>query len=94
MTIHYTDLPEDRSANPLAEDWSYYRSQAGKLLADGHEGRWVLIKDQRIVGIFHTEQAAYDTALAQFLMQPVLIHQVRTHEPVLRGPLFFRLCRS
>ncbi len=93
-TIHYTELAEDTSTSPIAAEWNFYRREAGRLLAEGHEGRWVLIKDEKIIGIWDTEQAAYDVALKDYLMQPVFIHQVLTREPVLRGPTFLRLCSA
>jgi hypothetical protein len=46
-TIHYTELPEDTSEGPIAREWNFYRREVGRLLAEGHEGRWVLIKRAR-----------------------------------------------
>src|SRR6516162_4744338 len=55
-TIHYTDLPEDTSSGGrIAIEWNYYRREVGRLLAEGHEGKWVLIKGQEVVGIWDTE---------------------------------------
>jgi hypothetical protein len=54
----------------------------------------VLIKGEKIIGIWDTEEQAREVALQKYLMQPVLIHQVLTREPVLRGPSFLRLCRN
>jgi hypothetical protein len=92
LTIHYTELPED-TRGPIADEWNFYRREAGRLLAEGHEGKWVLVKGEKIIGIWDTEEQAREVALQKYLMQPVLIHQVLTREPVLRGPSFFRLCR-
>src|SRR5712671_3923260 len=44
QTIHYTELPEDASEGRIAGEWNFYRREIGRLLAEGHEGRWVLIK--------------------------------------------------
>ena len=84
-TIHYTDLPEDTSNSLLAREWNFYRREVGRLLADGQEGRWVLIKGEEIIGIWDTEQEADRIRLQRFLMQPVLLQQIRAREPVLRG---------
>ena len=43
---------------------------------------------------FLTSDEADQIRLQRFLMQDVLLQQVRTHEPVLRGPTYLRLCRS
>ena len=93
-TIHYTQLPEDTSTSPIAVEWNFYRREAGNLLAEGHERRWVLIKGEKIIGIWDTQEAAYEVALQNYLMQPVLIHQILTREPVLRGPTHIHLCRN
>jgi len=61
-TIHYTELPADTSS-PIAAEWNFYRQEAGRLLAEGHEGRWVLIKAERIIGIWGAHEAAYEAAL-------------------------------
>ena len=42
--IHWTELPEDTSGGPLATESNVYRREIGRLLAEGHEGRWVFIR--------------------------------------------------
>jgi hypothetical protein len=51
-TISYTELPPARTDSPIASEWDFYRREVGRLLAEGHENRWVLIKGQEIVGIW------------------------------------------
>jgi hypothetical protein len=92
-TIHYTELPEDTSGGPTAKEWNFYRREVGRLLAEGHEGKWVLIVGEEIIGMWDSWDEARAVALDRYLMKSVLIHQVRNREPVLRGP-FLRLCRS
>ena len=94
QTIHYTELPEDNSNGGNAQEWNYFRQEIGRLVAEGHEGRWVLIKGKEIIGIWDTEEEANQARLQTFLMQDVLIHQVRTHEPLLRSPMSLRLWRD
>jgi len=91
-TIHWSELPEDKSGSTLALEWNTYRREVGRLLTEGHEGEWLLIKGEDIIGIWSNEEAAYAVALERYLMQPVFIHQVLTDEPILRGPMVFR-CR-
>ncbi len=85
-TIHYTELPPGRPGEALTVEWDFYRREAGRLLAEGHEGRWVLIKGEEIIGIFDTCDAARDEAYRRFLIprQPYLMHQIQTRERVLR----------
>src|SRR5437763_89858 len=89
-TLHYTELPEDKD-DPA---WSTYRREVGRLLAEGHEGKWVLIKGEEIIGLWSTGEEAKEVALQKFLLQPVLIHQIRTREPILRVSSRFYLCPS
>jgi hypothetical protein len=93
-TIHYTELPEDTSQRPCATEWNFYRREVGRLLAQGHEGKWVLIKGEEIIGIWDSQEEAEAMALERYLMQHVLIRQVLSREPLLRGPTFWRLWHS
>jgi hypothetical protein len=83
-TAPYTELPEASRASPLYHEWSFYRREAGRLLAEGHEGRFVIIKGEQLIGIWDTQQEAKAVALQRYLMQPCLIHQVRRFEPLVR----------
>lgn len=85
-TVHYTELPDGSPDSPIAGEWNLYRREVGRLLAEGHENKWALIKGDEIVGIWDTEKEARAVALRKYLMKPCLIHQVRSREPVLRGP--------
>jgi len=94
LAIHYTELPSARADSPLASEWNLYRREAGCLLAEGHENRWVLIKGEEIIGIWDTEEDARGAALQKYLMQPCLIHQVRSREPSVRLSARFWGCQS
>jgi hypothetical protein len=50
-TIPYTELPDGTPDSPIASEWSLYRREVGRLLAQGHENRWVLIKGDQIMGM-------------------------------------------
>jgi hypothetical protein len=97
-TLHYTELPEDTSG-PIATEWNCYRREAARLLSEGHGGKWVLIKGDSIIGIWASREQATEAAVQQYLMQPVLIHQILEHEPIVRCTRFFHpgylnSCRS
>jgi len=92
-TLHYSELPEAAPDNQLSEEWNFYRRIIGRLLAEGHEGKWLLIKKEEIVGIWDTEADANTVRLERFLMQPVLMKQILAQEPLLRIG-YNRLCRS
>jgi hypothetical protein len=92
--IHHTELPEAKPDSPLYHEWNFYRSEVGRLLAEGHEGRFLLIKGQDIIGIWDTQEEAKAAALEKYLMQPCLIHQVRSREPLIRVSSRIRQCLS
>jgi hypothetical protein len=85
-TIHYSELPEDTSGGRLSVEWNAYHRyhrEVGRLLAEGNEGRWVLIKGEEIVGIWDTEAEAERVRLERFLMQDVFMKKICTRERVL-----------
>jgi hypothetical protein len=83
-TIHYTELPEASPDSPLHQAWETYRREVGRLLAEGQEGKFVLIKDVDVIGLFETWRAAREAGLQRYLLSPFLVHQVQTREPILR----------
>jgi hypothetical protein len=85
--IHYTELPECRPDSQIATESNFYRREVGRLLAEGHEGRWVLIKGEQIIGIWDTRAEAFAVADERFLLQPVLVRQILEWEPLIRLPL-------
>lgn len=93
-TIKYSELPKERAADDAARNWNYYLSEASRLLAEGHEGRWLIVHEGAIVGIWDTEDEARTVASVQFLMEPVLIHRIRDQEPVIPVPTFLFRCRT
>jgi hypothetical protein len=90
-TIHWTELKELPPGERGAQEWNFYVKQIGRLLAEGQEGRWVLVKGEEIIGIWDTEKEADQVRVERFLKEPVLIQQILTREPIYRGPTFFRL---
>jgi hypothetical protein len=98
-TVHHTALPEARADSPLYHEWNTYRREVSRLLAEGHEGRWVLITDREIVGLWDTQEETDRVAAVRFPARSVLIKQVLTREPIIRCtrllyPGFLNKCRS
>jgi hypothetical protein len=82
--VHYTELPEAKPGEPLAEEWNTYRREIGRWLAEGLEGRHVLIKGEEVIGIFDTAEGAQREGLTRYVLQPFFVHPIRTEEPYLR----------
>ena len=82
--IHWTELPED--TGPLATESSYYRREVGRLLAEGHEGQWILIRGEKIIGIWNTRAEAFAVADKRYALEPAFVKQILEWEPLLRLP--------
>jgi hypothetical protein len=83
-TIHYTQLPEQPSDSPIYQETATFRRALPQLLAEGHEGKWALVKGNEIVGLFATLDEGYRLGRQRYLLQPFLVQPVREWQPVLR----------
>ena len=93
-TIHHTELKENLSGTPLASSWNVYVREVGRLLAEGHEGKWVVIADGAIVGLFQDRQSALNLAYSTSRDASPMIHQIRESETVYRLSSRITLCRK
>jgi hypothetical protein len=81
--LHHSKLPAEDIGSPIASEWEVYRREVGRLLGEGHEGKWVLIKGKEVIGIFDSWDHAREEGVKRFLLQPMLVKQVLTWEPIL-----------
>jgi hypothetical protein len=91
-TIHYTQLRPAPTGDALEAEWNTYVAEVGRLLADGQEGKHVLIKGERIIGLYETHLDALDAGYRQCGRGPFLVHQVQTRERVFRVPCYYWSC--
>jgi hypothetical protein len=82
-TIPYTQFPPAPPDSLFCTEREVYRREVGRLIAEGHEGKWLLIKGEEIIGLFDTEDQALDIRAQRFFRQPVLVQQILSREPVL-----------
>jgi hypothetical protein len=90
-TIPYTELPPSAPGSQIDVEWEFYRREVGRLLAEGHEGKFVLIKGEAVIGFYDTWEAAYRAGVERYLRQGFMVHQVRSREPLLRLPFWMHL---
>ena len=83
-TVHYTELPALPPDNTFFHEWQAYRRDVAKLIADGLEGKWVVIKEGTIQGIFEGWKLGYRFGLDRNKQQTFLLHQILTNEPIHR----------
>lgn len=84
-TIPYTELAEAKPGSTLEKEWNTYRREAGRLLAEGHEGHCALIKGETIVEIFDTYDRASAEGWKRFPREPHLVRPILSREPLLRA---------
>jgi hypothetical protein len=91
--IHWTELTKDTDG-PLMTEWNFYLREIGRLLAEGQENRWLLIKGENIVGIWDTRDEAFAVASERFFRQAVLVKQIVEWEPLIKLPTFMYRCHN
>jgi hypothetical protein len=83
------DLPPE---SPIWSEWNLFRREWPRLLAEGHEGSWVLIKGEEIIGVFATREEARGVGLRRFGLTTMLIQQIlRWYKPLQQG--YSRQCQ-
>jgi len=92
QTIDYLKQPEPRPCDQLFAEWTTYRREAGRLLAEVKEGQYLLIMGEEIIGMWATQEDAMAEGSDRFGYQPFLVHQLLEREPVLRC-ISVRLCQ-
>ena len=83
-TIPYTELKELPPGHDLCREWNTYLKELPRLLAEGKEGKFVLIKGTEIFGLFDSWGEARSVGLERFLLQPMLVHEIRARVPLIR----------
>jgi hypothetical protein len=83
-TVSFSELPALPPDNTFFHEWQTYRREVAKLIADGLEGKWVVIKGNAIQGVFEGWKLGYRFGLDRNKQQTFLLHQILTHEPIHR----------
>jgi hypothetical protein len=81
--IHYTQLPRRQPGSELYHEWETYLNEAARLLGEGLEGKFVLIKKEEIIGIYDTEREALTEGDRRYLLTGFLVHQIQTEEKLI-----------
>jgi hypothetical protein len=83
------DLPDLPPEHELAQEWNLYKREVARLVAQGHEGRTVLIKGGEVIGIWDTRGEALEAGYARFGVVPLMVKTIRAIEPILRIPHYY-----
>ena len=93
-SVHYSELTEDRSSDPAAEGWNVYVREVGRLLAEGNEGKWVVIAEGRLIGVYDTKGEGYHAIAEGKFSWPSTLKQIRVREQFGPAPIRCRRCRK
>ena len=71
----------------LESEIAFYEKNKAQYLRK-HDGMYVLIKGESLIGVFPTAEGAYADGLSKFDLEPFLVKQVLATEPVGFLPIF------
>jgi hypothetical protein len=66
---------------PLQQEYSVYLRELPRLLAEGHAGRYVLIKGDELVGLYDTTTAVLEAGYERFGLDPFCVQKVDPRDP-------------
>jgi len=66
----------------LETELATYKSKLAELIADGNEGKFVLIKGDELVNVFGTYEDAIKEGYSRFSLDPFLVRQIESVEQV------------
>jgi hypothetical protein len=83
-SLHYTEVPALPPDSVLYQEYTTYRRELPRLLQEGHEGKFILIKGDTIIGLYSTHDEAVDEGRRRYLLKGFVVHPIREYEPVIR----------
>jgi hypothetical protein len=79
-TIHYTRLEPLIPNSRHALEWEIYRREVGRLLAESHEGKFVLIAGSEVLGLWPTFEEAMEEGRKRGLADAFVYEAMAEHE--------------
>lgn len=93
-TIHYTQLPDLPPDDEQYHEWNTYRRELPRLLAEGHEGKFALIRGQDIIGVYDSFDEGHRAGLQRYLGQTFAVQPILEQEPLLLLPWSWCPCHT
>jgi hypothetical protein len=81
-TIHYTQIAEAPPDNPNYHELRTFRRELPRLLAQGHERKWALIKGDEVIGLYETFDEGCRVGTERYLLEAFLVQPVREWQPL------------
>jgi len=76
-----TALPPGWETGPLAQELKTYLAHKAELLRQS-PGKYVLIKDTHIIGLFDHDEEAYNAGYRHYRLAPFLVKQVQEQDKI------------
>ncbi len=83
----HPELPDVRAGSPVAEEWAIYRGEVGRLIREGSQGKFALIKVGQPISLWDTLHDAVQAGQVLHGQAPCLVQQVW---PYLRPRIGYR----
>ncbi len=83
-TVHYTALHALPTDHPRRQEWDTYRRELPRLLREGREGQFVLIRGDCLVALCDSYDQARATGEERFGPGAYLVQPILERIPVLR----------
>jgi hypothetical protein len=93
-TIHYTEGADLATNSPIYRESQALRRALPRLLAEGHEGRFALVKGDDILEVFATLEEAARVGYEKFGNEAFLVQPIREWEELIRLPWYCWPCRT
>ncbi len=78
-------LCRDKNPETLETELAHFKRLLKQLLETA-EGKFALVKGEKLIGVFDTDQDAYRRGVKLFAEQPFLVRQIRRREPTCECP--------
>lgn len=83
-TIPWQEVPDPSPDDFFFDELTTYKREMPRLLEEGMEGQYVLIKGSELVGVYPTWDEARKEGLRRYLQDKHLIHRILREEPLVR----------
>lgn len=87
------NVPDPPESDPLRCEWLTFKREAYRLIAEGHKGRFALIKADEVVSVWDTRRDASQAGHERFGLEPFMIQEVQLYVRNVRSG-YSRVCNS
>jgi hypothetical protein len=79
------DLPDPPAGEPYAEEWKTFKREVYRLMWGGNKGRFALIKGDRVLSVWDTQDDAIQAGRERFGQKPIFVQEVQLYVKPIRS---------